>query len=181
MAAAGLGKPKPDEKAEMDMTPMIDCVFLLMIFFVLVIDLSQKDLEDLILPEAKHAEPDDNPPEGRPIINIMQDGTVMHKGNAQYIPDIHGEDYKPLLQIFTNWKNDPNMKLKGEKKKFGRREIWLCDDPVLIRADKWTEWHYVGKFMMACSQSTDCAFWKLELAMSDQDKELKNLKKAGVK
>ena len=79
--AAAAGKPKPDEKAEMDMTPMIDCVFLLLIFFVLVIDLSQKDLEDLILPKAEHAEPDDSPPDVRPIINIMQDGTVMYKGN----------------------------------------------------------------------------------------------------
>jgi len=34
------------EESDMDMTPMIDCVFLLMIFFVLVIDLSQKNLED---------------------------------------------------------------------------------------------------------------------------------------
>ena len=41
------------EDAKMDMTPMIDCVFLLMIFFVLVIDLSQQDLEDLILPGLK--------------------------------------------------------------------------------------------------------------------------------
>ncbi len=176
--AAAAGKPKPDEKAEMDMTPMIDCVFLLMIFFVLVIDLTRRDLEDLILPQAKHAEPDDNPPEGRPIINIMQDGTVMHRGNEQYVPDRDKENYKPMLQILTNWKNDPNMKLNGKPFKTGPRTIWLCDDPVLIRADKWTEWHYVGKFMMACSQSKDCAFWKLELAMSDQDKELRNLAKA---
>ena len=35
-----------------DMTPMIDCVFLLMIFFVLIIDLSQQNLEDLVLPRA---------------------------------------------------------------------------------------------------------------------------------
>jgi len=175
-SAASQGKPKPDEKAEMDMTPMIDCVFLLMIFFVLVIDLSQKDLEDLILPKAIHVEEDKNPPKVRPIINIMQDGTVMHKGNAYYSPDRDKENYKPLLQIFTHWKNDPNMELKGESKTFGKRKIWLCDDPVLIRADKWTEWHYVGKFMMACSQSKDCAFWKLELAMSEEDKELKNLK-----
>ena len=41
------------EELDMDMTPMIDCVFLLMIFFVLVIDLSQKNLEDLILPRAE--------------------------------------------------------------------------------------------------------------------------------
>ncbi len=35
----GMEEMKKD--AEMNMTPMIDCVFLLMIFFVLVIDLSQ--------------------------------------------------------------------------------------------------------------------------------------------
>ena len=101
--AAKTGKPKPDEKAEMDMTPMIDCVFLLMIFFVLVIDLSQKDLEDLILPKAIHVEEDKNPPDVRPIINIMQDGTVMHKGEARYIPDVHKENYKPMLQILADW------------------------------------------------------------------------------
>ncbi|MFN9332118.1 MAG: ExbD/TolR family protein, partial [Planctomycetota bacterium] len=54
---------------EMDITPMFDCVFLLMIFFVLVIDLSQKNLEDLILPRAVFQEPDDKPPENRPVIN----------------------------------------------------------------------------------------------------------------
>jgi biopolymer transport protein ExbD len=179
-SAASQGKPKPDEKAEMDMTPMIDCVFLLMIFFVLVIDLSQKDLEDLILPKAIHVEEDKNPPKVRPIINIMQDGTVMHKGSAYYVPDRDKENYKPMLEILTSWKNNPNMDLKGETKVMGKgRKIWLCDDPVLIRADKWTEWHYVGKFMMACSQSKDCAFWKLELAMSEEDKELKLLRKIG--
>jgi biopolymer transport protein ExbD len=46
------------QNVEMDMTPMIDCVFLLMIFFVLVIDLSQKNLEDLILPRAVYQQPD---------------------------------------------------------------------------------------------------------------------------
>ena len=49
------------QNVEMDMTPMIDCVFLLMIFFVLVIDLSQKNLEDLILPRAVFQEPDEKP------------------------------------------------------------------------------------------------------------------------
>ena len=62
---------------DMDMTPMIDCVFLLMIFFVLVIDLSQKNLEDLILPRAEFQEPDDEPPENRPILNVLQNGTCL--------------------------------------------------------------------------------------------------------
>ena len=49
------------EEAEMDMTPMIDVVFLLIIFFVLVIDLSQRELEDLILPKATYAVLDEEP------------------------------------------------------------------------------------------------------------------------
>ena len=40
---------KVQEELDMEMTPMIDCVFLLMIFFVLGIDLSQQDLEIVII------------------------------------------------------------------------------------------------------------------------------------
>jgi biopolymer transport protein ExbD len=68
------------QTADMDMTPMIDCVFLLMIFFVLIIDLSQTNLEDLILPKAEYQEPDDSPPENRPVINLLQNGAVYYKG-----------------------------------------------------------------------------------------------------
>jgi hypothetical protein len=52
----------------------------------------------------------------------------------------------------------------------------VINDPLLIRADKWTEWHYVGKVMEACV-FPQAAFWKLELAMSEEDKELKLLKR----
>ena len=155
---------------DMDMTPMIDCVFLLMIFFVLVIDLSQKNLEDLILPEAQYAEPDEKPPQNRPIINVTQDGRVVYKKNEYYNPKVHGpdnfEDAKAML-----------VKIKGElppeeleQSVIGGRNVVKANTPVLIRADKWTEWHYVGKFMTVCSQP-ECAFWKLELALSEEDKE----------
>ncbi|MHC4515866.1 MAG: ExbD/TolR family protein [Planctomycetota bacterium] len=166
------------QDAPLDMTPMIDCVFLLMVFFVLVIDLSQQDLEDLVLPQARHVEPDQDPPAVRPIVNIMQDGTLMYKGNKQYVPEVHGENYQPMAEMLTDWKHNSNMKLNGKWTQLGPdRNVWLCDDPVLVRADKWTEWHYVGKFMTACSRSKDCAFHKLELALSEEDKELKNLEK----
>jgi len=48
---------------------------------------------------------------------------------------------------------------------------------ILVRADKWTEWHYIGKFMTACSQPY-AQFWKLELAMSEVDKEAKMFARA---
>ena len=155
----------------MDMTPMIDCVFLLMIFFVLVIDLSQQDLEDLILPKATYAVPDDRPPEVRPIVNLMQDGRVLYKQQMYYDPMIHGDNLAPihdLMRFFKQHVAKPEN-IKTETVGGGAR-MTVIDDPILIRADKWTEWHYVGKFMEGCT-IPDAAFWKLELALSEKDKE----------
>lgn len=155
------------QELAMDMTPMIDCVFLLMIFFVLVIDLSQQNLEDLILPAAKYQEPDEKPPENRPIINILQDGTIVYKQKTWYNPRVD-KNYDSILQLLLYFKE--TIKLDTEKKVLGGHEVDLVNDPVLIRADKWTEWNYVGEVMKQCSMPK-AAFWKLELAMSEKDKE----------
>lgn len=165
------------EDAEMDMTPMIDCVFLLIIFFVLVIDLSQQDLEDLILPKAIHQEPDDSPPDVRPIVNITQQGDVYYKKKAYYEAATHGENYAGMDELLQKWRKELklNMELLNPDQPESKTNPKVPDDPVLIRADKWTEWHHIGKFMTACSQPT-AAFWKLELAMSEEDKEAKMLK-----
>jgi len=156
------------QTADMDMTPMIDCVFLLMIFFVLIIDLSQTNLEDLILPKAEYQEPDDSPPENRPVINLLQSGAVYYKGKMQYDPAVHGNDYSGILKMLKLIKQTGKLKMKTEN--LGGRDVELVDDPVLLRADKWTEWHYVGEVMKQCSQP-EAAFWKIELAMSEKDKE----------
>jgi biopolymer transport protein ExbD len=160
------------ESIEMDMTPMIDCVFLLMIFFVLVIDLSQKNLEDLILPRAVYQQPDESPPEGRPILNVLQNGTVIFEGTVYYDPIKHGTNYAPIKELLLQIRKigEATNKLKFTEEDIGGKMVKLIDDPILIRADKWTEWHYVGEIMKQCSQP-EIAFWKVELALSDQDKE----------
>lgn len=165
---------KASQEVDMDMTPMIDCVFLLMIFFVLVIDLSQKDLEDLILPKAQYAVPDDSPPDVRPVINIAQDGRMVYRKNTYYDPVVDGETEQvakdKLRTLLIEWKEEIVTEKKDEV--IGGRKVTVVDDPVLVRADKWTEWHWVGLFMTACSQP-EAAFWKLELALSEEDKEQK--------
>jgi hypothetical protein len=171
--------------AKMDMTPMIDCVFLLMIFFVLVIDLSQQELEDLILPKAIETEPDDSPPLIRPIVNIMQSGDILYKKDLYYSVALHGDDYSGVERLLKEWRDpiiglDLTLKLLDESRPLGPTNPMIPDDPVLIRADKWTEWHYIGKFMTFCSQPY-AQFWKLELALSEEDKEQKAFDKAAGK
>ncbi|MFK5955222.1 MAG: biopolymer transporter ExbD [Planctomycetota bacterium] len=58
-----------ETEIEIDMTPMIDMTFLLIIFFIIVNDMSQKDLEELKLPIAMEAGHDD-PPERRQVLNV---------------------------------------------------------------------------------------------------------------
>ncbi|MHC4823565.1 MAG: ExbD/TolR family protein [Planctomycetota bacterium] len=58
-----------DTEIEIDMTPMIDMTFLLIIFFIIVNDMSKKDLEELKLPIAMEAGHDE-PPERRQILNV---------------------------------------------------------------------------------------------------------------
>lgn len=60
---------KADTEMEVDMTPMIDMTFLLIIFFIIVNDMTKKDLEELKLPIAMEAGQDD-PPENRQILNV---------------------------------------------------------------------------------------------------------------
>ena len=69
------------ETGEMDMTPMIDVVFNLLIFFMIVTDLSQKDLADLTLPLANHAVQDKaDDPDDRIFLNVDQYGRIKHRG-----------------------------------------------------------------------------------------------------
>ncbi|MGE0142021.1 MAG: ExbD/TolR family protein [Planctomycetota bacterium] len=167
---------KANQEVEMDMTPMIDCVFLLMIFFVLVIDLSQKELEDLILPKAEKAAPDNKPPDVRPIANITQDGRIIYRKNPFFDPRKHSEKEAPeqIRKLLLEWKNTVVKETKQEN--IGGKMVTLVEDPVLVRADKWTEWHWVGVFMTSCSQP-DAAFYKIELALSDKDKEARMLQR----
>ena len=109
------------EDAKMDMTPMIDCVFLLMIFFVLVIDLSQQDLEDLILPKARFVEPDDSPPDLRPVVNITQGGNIVYKGTEYYNAEKDGENYKGMELLLRQWRES----LKLTMKPLQAKSVWI--------------------------------------------------------
>jgi biopolymer transport protein ExbD len=161
---------------ELDMTPMIDCVFLLMIFFALVVDISQKNLEDLVLPRATFRQLDDKPAEHRPILNVLQDGSVVHNQIVVYDPKRHGDDFEPVRALLRSLRQAglSQKKLALEADDGSGR----LRDPILIRADKWTEWHFVAAVMQQCNLR-DIGFWKVELALSEIDRELPGTGPAG--
>ena len=159
------------EEMRLDMTPMIDCVFLLMIFFVLVIDLGQKDLEDLILPKAEFSLPDEAPPTQRPVVNVMQDGRIKFRGSLKFDPhdpSLHGPER--LAELMRLFRDHFARRENVHRQTTGQGEVTVIDEPVLIRADKWTQWQHVARLFEG-ALTPDASFWKLELALSDVDRE----------
>ncbi len=80
-----------NQQLEMNMTPMIDCVFLLLIFFMIVSQMSSLDLESLALPYADMAQP-------------PEDGVV--RDARQITVNIRREDVE---------KKEPFVRIQGRK------------------------------------------------------------------
>jgi biopolymer transport protein ExbD len=75
------GKKSP-AMAEADLTPMIDMVFQLIAFFMVLINFSQSEQNDkVMLPVSELAKPVDTPIEFPIILHLTSDGTVVIGGD----------------------------------------------------------------------------------------------------
>lgn len=157
MAAIGGAGKNQDYEMAMNMTPMIDVVFLLIIFFMIVTDLTQQELEDLVLPKADMAMKDENPPEKRIIINITRPGHYVVKRRDLGVVD----DCLPMIKGH----------LASMVAFFEREEDGCSKQPVLIRSDKKAEFKYIQKVLQVCGEE-GIRIYKVELACSvDEDDE----------
>ncbi|RMH04605.1 MAG: biopolymer transporter ExbD [Planctomycetota bacterium] len=170
-------KGRPDTEVEMDMTPMIDVTFLLVIFFIIVNDMTQSELEELKLPVAITAVNDD-PPKGRPILNVMPDGEVIIKRQSYFKP---GEQPPPGTPPDPFHPGRPDFRWKlAQKLAFLAANMTkkvdekypqlgeLPDDPILIRADRNTEFKHISKIMEVCTRP-DIKIWRVQLAAAEDE------------
>ncbi len=77
-----LAKHKPNTDASMDMTPMIDIVFLLIIFFMTVSQISRVNEEPLELPQTSN-EGTEEKDQTTVTININDDGEIIISGSKR--------------------------------------------------------------------------------------------------
>jgi len=114
------------ENREMDMTPMIDMVFLLMTFFIFLLNYSDVELDERIkLPKSELAIPTKVMPAEPLIIHIMADGTIL----------FNGKEYSPLA--FSE-------ALGQECRLYGYKKIPLDKITVFFRGDNRT---YTGNVL----------------------------------
>ena len=93
-----------DEEPQIDLTPLIDCLFMLIIFFVLTMSFSRPVLE-IILPEAKNAE--SNQERNELLLSVKADGTYVINDETVTLDELSARlDAEPerLLNIWMDEK-----------------------------------------------------------------------------
>ena len=165
-----LQKTEDEQQMDIDMTPMIDVVFLLIIFLMVITDLTQQDLEDLQLPTAMNAQPDKPDPEAfRPVVNFKQDGSIWVKRQQIYDPE-NPDNYEQTREHLSK------VARRMEREKFDGSPP-TRDDPnsipgeaLLIRADEFSMFKHTQKVMEQCGYK-GVQIWKLQLAASEAEKK----------
>ena len=132
------------EGCEIDMTPMIDIVFQLIIFFVVTLKFTSDVNMDIVLEDGKHGEvmtADKMPP-------TMLEIEVDRRGNIS----------------ISNFRYSETMMRTVLKNRVNRLGP---EFPVMIRADKRTPHDQVKKVMDICTES---GIWKLSFVAIQEKK-----------
>lgn len=142
-----LGNKMAGGNPEIDMTPMIDCIFQLLIFFMLITEITQADLAQLELPKASMAKPDDKPPKDRLVLNICK---ATDEASRVGVIQIKGRQYStesPVLIKMLLHEADPGGTGRfREKDKNG-----ASSRPLLIRCDRRVEYDYFQRVLTLCA------------------------------
>ncbi len=132
-------KKPPEPDATVDMTPMIDCVFLLLIFFMVSATMSKVDqTPEVTLPVApKAAIPDDL--RGRGVVNIVPLGTP--------VGDSATSENKPFI-IYGQLTDEP-----GLVKAISDRRATEPELRIYMRVDHAAEFKTVKRAIRACANA----------------------------
>ncbi len=141
MPHKGHTKKKRRDDGRLDMTPMIDIVFQLIIFFIVTIVITDDANPDIILADAKQS----------PELKDMPDTTLVVEVDRHGRISIHGARL-----------TEGNLKHVAV-----RRYNFFGEFPVIIRADKRTRHKDVRRVM---DIMTDVGLWKINFVAIKEKK-----------
>ena len=124
---------KPRKKVGFNMTPMIDVVFLLIIFFLVSSHLARQEKNtNLALPVAPTGEEDTNPRMPRLTVNVEQDGRLIVSGR-----DVSVERLQRILQNFHAEKGDDiEVRIRAS-----REALYADVEPVMLACTRASIWN----------------------------------------
>ncbi len=123
------------KRAEMQMAPMIDVVFILLLFFIVTWNFARFEAEiDISVPSAETAE-ESQPTPGEIVVNVNKDGVI--KVNSQELT----QD-----QLFVRLSRVSNI---------------YKDQPIILRGDEGTEFRHIMKVLDTCQKA---GIWNVSFA-----------------
>ena len=166
--------PDVEEATSLNLVPMVDIMFLMLLFFMLGSDMGQRELEEVTLPLASTIKEDkgDAPKEGRTTINVYhdikrgsscaeyekKDGSGICRTDEHWKVGIRGHDYNPKDKLELD-------KLRGLLKRDADEGKAVIGDRVserlvMIRADRAAPYGAVQHVMNICAE---CGIYKIEV------------------
>ena len=169
----------PDSEIEVNMTPMIDIVFQMILFFIIITDFTQQDIALLTLPFSTVGQDDAGDEPGRIIINVTAPRPtpeeLLNPARAKDWPD---KKLKQADKILIKERSYDFMGLSAYLENRGVKDKRYVepDNPalssrsVLIRCDGEQAFDYVKAILQICAQP-DVAIYKIEIATSEKDEQ----------
>jgi biopolymer transport protein ExbD len=135
-----IGKTEEIEEARVELVPLIDCVFLLLIFFMCSATMAKVDItSDVRLPIASNAA-EQKDPSNRGTVNILFPGTRAKDGQI-------ASDDKPFV-VFGKLVTDDELQRTIETQLKTQPNLRLY-----IRADRQVKFALVRRAMAACANA----------------------------
>jgi biopolymer transport protein ExbD len=123
---------EPDEAMTIDMTPLVDCIFAIILFLLVTSSFVEAIEQDLSieLPKQSKAVKTVSPPTRPIVVNVR---------------------YMPGGKAFYHVENEP-MSLSALTVNLSRARVRNRDQAVVIRGDRNVKWEHVAAVMSCCAQ-----------------------------
>ena len=156
--------PDVEESVACNLIPMIDIMFLLLLFFMLGADMSQRELEDIELPKADQVKPEDNKKvENERIVNV----NIFHTHTSSgFTCEKHSAHL--ICRDYTHWAIAIRSAIytvdtiKQELKELAELDFEEGPPPpppaarlskvqIMIRADQFAPYGYIQRVIESCA------------------------------
>ncbi|MBI4600872.1 MAG: biopolymer transporter ExbD [Planctomycetes bacterium] len=190
-------KQQVQEDVAPNLIPMIDIMFLLLLFFMLGADMGQRELEEVMLPKAlavkEEKESEKTEGEEKLVVNVYHlydvecgsygEDPVTKKlltcrDASHWRIGIKGTDYPDRKKL------EARLKVEGDRGRVGKmdklssgQQVPISERPVMIRADASAPYGQVQEVVNSCAK---VGIYKIECgAARPPESEFQDTKKAG--